>query len=882
GEEKINTLNLIAAGLVNSNPDKALEYATDALNYAHETKYVEQKAFANINIGDVYFYKNNYQKARPYYKIALDLYTSINNPEGVAKAILFMAINSDEDGLTDQAIDEYHRSLKIYDSLNYHQEVADIFYDLGILVENIGKKAEALQYYQNSLKKTEQINNKAEIANIRNTIGVLYYDWGQYETALEYYQSSLKLMEELNNKEGIAQTINNIGILYYDWGNKEKALEYYLSSMEIEKEINNEKGLSGSYNNIGIIYADLHEHDKAMDYYLKSLAIEENMRSKAGMATALNNIGELYFELGKGNLALEALKRSLQLEKETGNASGIAIAFNTLGEMYLKSGKPKTALLYNDSSFMLSQSMSLMETLITNFKNYSLIHESLGNYKKALTYHLQFTGIKDSVFNKNIHEQITLIQSRYEFEKKEKEIELLNSDNKFHQLELDNKSILVKRQQILLIASLSGFLLILAALIVLFRQINQKKKAFGLLKKQNQEILNNRNELVKAKEKAEESDKLKSIFLANISHELRTPLNGILGFAEILQTEISEPVYREMAEVINSSGKRLLTTLNSIIDLSIIESRQMDLNKTTVFLDEFVREMVMLSRVPATRKSLFVEFTAKAPGITLFTDPKILNNLLHNLVDNAIKYTRKGGVTVEIDNEIRGDTEWAIINIIDTGIGIPKNYVSQIFDKFRQGSEGHNREYEGAGLGLTICKKYTELINGELYVKSVFGEGSVFSLKLPVSESEISKDIAPKITFPENINLNETIPDQRCRVLIVENDEINMNFMAYNLKNICAVDTATDAQSAIGLVKQHQYSAILMDINLGARMNGMKCAQEIRMMPGYANIPIAAVTANAMKGQREEFLSNGCTHYLAKPFGIKEFQKFVTDLITMK
>ncbi len=876
GSEQIDALNRLAALLLQDRPARAREYASQALELAQKEKYRKAVAQAWLHIGDSYFYEEKYDSATGFYEDALKLYRQINDPDGIATSLYYLAVNYDYNKDRALAAGYYLQAAQKYDSLHQVRTLSDIYYSLGMIYDTGGDNYKALDYYQKSLAITDSLDLPQESAATLNTIGTLFYDWGNFKEALSYYKKSLKIMRQGNNLEGIAQTLNNIGILYYDWGNLDEALKFYKESLQIEEQRGNEAGMSSSYNNIGIIYADQKKYDQALDYYNRSLEIERKHNDKSGIATSLNNLGELYSETGQPLRAIGMLEQSLTLEKEIGDALGIAIAFNTLSALHLKNGNINKSLRYNDSSLAIANRLSNPETIMDAYKNYTDAYEVMDKPGLALHYQKRYAALKDSLFSENMHKEIARLQASYELDKKQKEIELLNSRNRLHQLDLENKRIIVRRQRVIMYITIVGFVAVLIVSIILFRLMFQKRKAYALLNEQNREILRNRNELIRARDKAEESDRLKSIFLANMSHELRTPLNGILGFTEILRSEVKDPAHREMADVINTSGNRLLETLNSIIDLSIIESNKMELNAVQISLDDLINERVTLYKIAASKKNLYLNTDIPEKGIVFLSDAKILRNLLNNLIDNAIKYTRTGGIDVGAAIDYATDPPAMEFRVSDTGIGIPQEQVKFIFEKFRQVSEGHNREYEGAGLGLTICKKYLELLNGSLQVESRPGEGSTFIARFPVA---LARENMPRQDAKEKQKDNIRFRGKKPRVLVVENEETNLRYIEYNLKNFCQVDAAMDGPEAIRQVSEKQYDAILMDINLGATMNGMTAAQHIRQVPGYSSIPIAAVTANAMKGQKEEFLAGGCTHYLSKPFTTAQIRDLVKEML---
>lgn len=230
-----------------------------------------------------------------------------------------------------------------------------------------------------------------------------------------------------------------------------------------------------------------------------------------------------------------------------------------------------------------------------------------------------------------------------------------------------------------------------------------------------------------AKEKAEEMNRLKSNFLANMSHELRTPLIGILGYAEFLEDEIQDKKLSEMVKVIKNSGNRLNRTLNNILDISKIESENLKINLEVSNLRGYLKEQIDLFKLAAEEKGLSLTFVCNEGNLNAKVDELLFTSIIDNLLNNAIKYTKEGAIELKA----KGENNFVVIEVIDSGIGIPEDSQAIIFEPFRQVSEGYTRNYEGVGLGLSIVKKCTDMMGGTISVKSKTGKGSTFTLKLP-------------------------------------------------------------------------------------------------------------------------------------------------------
>jgi len=406
-------------------------------------------------------------------------------------------------------------------------------------------------------------------------------------------------------------------------------------------------------------------------------------------------------------------------------------------------------------------------------------------------------------------------------------------------------------------------------------EFNKIKYYLGV-KEDITERKNMEQELRAALDRAEESDTLKTNLLANMSHELRTPMNGILGLASILREGNCSERQADMLSKIILSGKRLMNTLNSVLDLTQIESGIIIPAKKEVSLADCVNNALAPFYKRAAESKLTFDVILPDEKIICMLDERIFNQIMAYLIDNALKFTFTGGVKVIIGEETTENISYCFVKITDTGIGIAPKHLKMIFEEFKQVSEGYNRSFEGLGLGLTNAKKLANLLDGNIFVESKPGVGSTFTLQFNSIKQLGTSAEGIVLQAPKTEHKNIAVDEKR--VLIVEDNDLNIEVIKSFLKGYIS-DTATNGQDAIKLAAQNSYSIILMDINLKHDMTGIDAMKEIRKITGYDKTPILAITGFAMIGDREKLIAEGFNDYLQKPFNSGELNDIVKKYI---
>ena len=706
--------------------------------------------------------------------------------------------------------------------IGYKDKYARGLYDKALKGLNDLKCSESLLYSQQLLEYALKRNKYDMAAASYNIIGLNFEEFGDLKKSIQYYNSGVSYAQLAKNDTIENYLYNNIGNLYYfRLKDSKKGLYYYQKSYELSKRLDAPRDIAFAEINLADVYLELNEFDKGK-YYLQ--LVEKKMSpDDYEMGMSYYSLMGYYYEM-QGDFVnaeknyLKCISDFQHQEFEYHKSHQMDI-YAMIYAFYKKNKKTEQALYY------LEKHDQLQDELFSKERNIEI--KMAGGDIEALEYKYKVQQIETE---KRIQEQKMKASSRF------------------------NKVVLW------FLGFVIVFLIFIFKGFVNYRNLSKKLSDYNF-------------QLQVAREKSEEATRLKTQFLSNVSHELRTPLYGVIGMAEILESEHKEIKKSPYFNALKFSSHYLLTLINDVLNVYKIEDNDIEFNYENINVREEIGHIKESMNVIAksNKNEIIVSIADDVPQY-IKTDLTRFSQILINLASNSLKFTKKGKVTISLSLDKVNDNSFLKLEVLDTGIGIPEEYIDKIFEKFVQVDVNLQEQYKGTGLGLSIVKRLVELFKGSISVESKINEGSKFTVMFP----HIPAD---EIVASDQLKTHSQKKLKNLNILVVEDNKINQMVTKKLLeKNGHSYQMAENGLEALQLVEQNTFDIILMDINMPV-MNGIEASIKMRNLG--IKTPIIALTASDKENILKEILEkkNGLTDVLVKPFEYDDLENVISRYI---
>jgi len=758
------------------------------------------------------------------------------------------------------------KALKAAEAIQYEAGQAMAWHYLGRVALDTGNYQGAIDAQDKTLQLIKGLNNQGRLkAGAFNMKGIASEKMGLYKVAVSNYLQAIRLFDMLKDSSGLTNTYNNIGLVHNTQGNHERADRYYQKAFDLASGMGDEFLMITTRNNMGLSLLQQKRYSEAKSHFQATLEFDLEDGSAEYIGGSYNNLGSCELKMGNYAVAYSLYEKAISYKRQAEDNFGLTISLINLGQTLTQLEKYNQAKEALYEAVQISKKTGVKQHESEAYLHLSTLLDSLGDPASSLFYYRTYQSLRDSLYLIEQRLEIERLQTEYNVEKKD--------------LEIGNQQVLLEKQKFQLHVFIAALLLISIGLIVLTiliynirklnRKLNDKQEQLEL---KNQLLHKTNDKLSQARDLAERSSRAKSNFLSNVSHEIRTPMNVIMGLSQLLQDERLSSKGRQNIHFIQESSNHLLHIINDILDLSKIEAGKITFDDSNFHLTELLEQLRVSMETLKTGKDIKLEFKWPADLPDYFRgDRTRLQQILTNVVSNAIKFTEHGKVQLELEITDRSNDLYQLkFTISDSGIGIPADRLDKIFDSFTQAEEDHSRTYGGTGLGLTITKKLVELQGGSIRVKSMFQEGSEFTIQLSYFAD------SPSELLPDLEKVNNKVDFSNLRILLVEDNRLNINLATQLFKKWKALYAiAENGYEALDQLKKMNFDIILLDLHMPG-INGFETFKAIRK--NEINTPVVALTADAFEDTRDKVKTMGFDEMLIKPYRAEELIRLIQKL----
>ncbi len=749
----------------------------------------------------------------------------------------------------------------------------------GIIYLNKNSYDSALIFYDRGIKNAREARSWEDVVKNMNGMGMVYFRKGEYPKALETNLKALNLIDsaQLDTPKGSIYGV--IGVIYQNLSDYQKAYQNYELAIESDSLLGDTRGIITWKINWAIALQNDQKAVEAESMYLSSYEDSKTYGYPALEANVLANLGSFYKGEYQVDKAIETFKQSYEKAKELQISNIITFDLQNLGDLFMQKSNPKGALPYLMESKSMAYKLGAKNSIMDVHKYLSNYFEKTQRPDSALKHFKLYKAFQDSIFDESKLSEIGKLEAEYEYDKQK----LL--DDQKHQQEMKVEQAKQKTQQTIIIISLIGVVIIGALLIFIYRRLQIISRQKKIIEKQNKE-------LETKSEKLKGLDIAKSNFFSNISHDLRSPLTLILGsIDQVLEEEKLTSKSKELLESGYRNSKKLLFMTDEIRDLSRLQEGKMDLKLQLVRIDAYLNLLVKMFSSAATLKRIILKFHSELSEERIVRiDPHQFEKIIYNLLSNAVKHTEELGsitLTVKDHSEVKNQL---LIEIKDTGIGIPQNLTQHIFDRYYQVPSQLPGETVGLGIGLALCKEIVELHQGEIWVESKENEGTTFTITLnyepnvSMSDAIIDEYYDPiyspmEITAQENLQLTDEKHNQT--ILVVEDHREIRQFISHILSTNYNLLLAKNGHEALSLLQSEKVDLIISDLMM-PYMDGFELIKAIKETEQYQHIPVLIVSARTNEDDKLLLLRDGAEDIIAKPFSPNELRLKLSNLLQKK
>ncbi|MEQ8238577.1 MAG: response regulator [Cyclobacteriaceae bacterium] len=835
-EEQLKLLDQIAKRATFSNLDTAEYYSNRLLKLAIENNLNDYKVNAYHKLGDVYRRRNNTDEALRYAIKADSLVntqsqrTKIHNLYG---NIYFFNNNYEK------AASSYIEAMEIAKKEQLPEDIITNMNGLSMTYFRMDEYPEAIAINLDALTIIDSLDLDTRKGSIFGVIGASYQNLGEYGKSYDYYQEAIKSDSLLGDPRGMITWKINWAIALQNDKGTEAALKMYFKALEDSKSNGFDRLTSNVLCNIGAAYQREKMFQKSIEYFEQGYALASSIQAKNLIAFSLQNLGMLAIQMYDSKKAINYLLKGKELAYQINEPSMIRDIHLTMANYF----------------------------------------ELIGRFDSAYFNLQKYTITKDSIINESKLSEIGKLEAEFEYDKQK----LI--DEQEHQQELAVEQAKQRTQQIILIITLVSASIIIVLLIIIYRRLQ-------LISKQKLIIEEQKKEVEAKSEKLQGLDIAKSNFFSNISHDLRSPLTLILGsIDQVLEEEGLSASGKQLLESGYRNSKKLLLMTDEIRDLSRLQEGKMELKLQLVRIDAYLNLLLKMFNSAAILKRIVLKFNNELVNEKVVRiDSHQFEKIIYNLLSNAVKHTEElGTITVSI-REYEKQSGKILIQISDTGIGIPEHLTRHVFDRYYQVPSQLPGETVGLGIGLALCKEIVELHKGEIWVESSENEGTTFSILIDDEPNASLKDAIideyyDPIYSPMEITDNESLElrneNHSQTILVVEDHREIRQFISHILTGNYNVLLAKNGQEALALLQKEKVDLIISDLMM-PYMDGFELIKELKVKEAYQHIPVLIVSARTNEEDKLNLLELGAEDVMAKPFSPNELKLRISNALQKK